>query len=264
MLISLGIIAAFIREAYLIATAPAPAYKSKEEDFINQLSKHAQEIQQEEGILTSITLAQAILESNWGESDLAQEANNLFGVKASGDVPKVNMKTKEYVDGKWIEIQADFRKYDDWNASLDDHAQLFLRGTSWDKDKYKPVIEASGYEEAALALVTAGYATDPDYAYKLIDLIEQYDLAVYDKIDEKLLSTRKISAYGEVKEGADETVWSEPYGLVGAQKVEKISYFARDDLQLIGEAKTTDATWYQFAVDGKTIGWVKSDQIVPQ
>lgn len=109
----------------MTAPKPDPAFHSKEQNFLNELSPRAQEIQAEHGILTSITLAQAILESNWGQSDLAQQGNNLFGVKGKAPQPMVNMTTKEFVDGKWIEIKANFRKYKDWNESLEAHAELF-------------------------------------------------------------------------------------------------------------------------------------------
>ncbi|WP_370519542.1 glucosaminidase domain-containing protein [Listeria sp. PSOL-1] len=242
-------------------TAPEPAYKTKQQAFINKLSKHAQEIQQKTNILTSITLAQAILESNWGESELSRTANNLFGVKGKENLPTINLKTKEYTDGKWIEIKANFRKYRDWNESLDEHANLFVNGTSWNKTKYHPVIQATDYKLAAKALQSAGYATDPDYALKLVDIVERYQLSIYDKISDQLLSTKKISEYAKVNKDADATVWSVPYGLVGAQKVEKITFYRRDKLQLVREAKTSNGLWYQFAVDDKVVGWVKSGQI---
>lgn len=71
---------------------------------------------------------------------------------------------------------------------MDDHAQLFVRGTSWNKKKYKPVLEAGNYKEAATALQTSGYATDPDYADKISAIVEKYDLDEYDEVNPSLKS----------------------------------------------------------------------------
>ncbi|EAF5665683.1 glucosaminidase domain-containing protein [Listeria innocua] len=263
LIILVGVIASVVRQQYLIMTAPKPdpAFHSKEQNFLNELSPRAQEIQAEHGILTSITLAQAILESNWGQSDLAQQGNNLFGVKGKAPQPMVNMTTKEFVDGKWIEIKANFRKYKDWNESLEAHTELFLKGTSWNKDKYNGVIKADDYKKAAEELQTAGYATDPGYAEKLINIIEKYDLALYDRIDDKIYYDAKSTGYGNVKKDVSGAIWTRPYGLSGAQKVEEINYYKREDLKLLREAKTDSGVWYQISVKNDPIGWVKQELI---
>lgn len=259
----MGVIASVVRQQYLIMTAPEPdpAFHSKEQNFLNELSPRAQEIQEKHGILTSITLAQAILESDWGQSGLAQKGNNLFGVKGKSPQPMVTMTTKEFVDGKWIEINANFRKYKDWNESLDSHAELFLNGTSWNKDKYNGVIAADDYKKAAQELQSAGYATDPDYAEKLINIIEKYDLALYDRIEDKIYYDTKSTGFGNVKKDVSGAIWTKPYGLSGALKVEEINYYKREDLKLLREAKTDSCTWYQIAVDTEPIGWVKQELI---
>lgn len=63
---------------------------------------------------------------------------------------------------------------------MDDHTLLFVNGTDWNSDLYKNVLSATNYQEAATALQTAGYATDPDYAQKVINVIETYQLNQYD------------------------------------------------------------------------------------
>ncbi|ENL9872467.1 glucosaminidase domain-containing protein [Listeria monocytogenes] len=263
LVILVGVIASVVRQQYLIMTVPEsdPAFHSKEQNFLNELSPRAQEIQEKHGILTSITLAQAILESDWGQSGLAQKGNNLFGVKGKSPQPMVTMTTKEFVDGKWIEINANFRKYKDWNESLDSHAELFLNGTSWNKDKYNGVIAADDYKKAAQELQSAGYATDPDYAEKLINIIEKYDLALYDRIEDKIYYDTKSTGFGNVKKDVSGAIWTKPYGLSGALKVEEINYYKREDLKLLREAKTDSGTWYQIAVDTEPIGWVKQELI---
>ncbi|MGM0166421.1 hypothetical protein IGI39_001381 [Enterococcus sp. AZ135] len=148
--------------------------------FIDQLAPHAKELQQGYGVLPSIILGQAILESNWGQSELASQYKNLFGIKASGNQAKVSLETKEYVNEQWVTIQGDFKVYNSWEESLDDHTMLFVNGTNWNSQLYAGVLTAADYRQAAQALQTAGYATDPDYANKIISVIETYNLEQYD------------------------------------------------------------------------------------
>lgn len=151
------------------------------QQFIERLVPHAQELQDGYGVLPSIILGQAILESNWGESTLASKYNNLFGIKAYGDQKKVSLETKEFVNEEWITIQGDFKVYDSWEQSMDDHTQLFVQGVDWNPALYEKVITATNYQEAAQALQDAGYATDPGYAQKIIQVIETYQLNQYDR-----------------------------------------------------------------------------------
>ncbi|EMW6196597.1 glycoside hydrolase family 73 protein [Enterococcus faecium] len=151
------------------------------QQFVERLVPHAQELQDGYGVLPSIILGQAILESNWGKSTLASKYNNLFGIKAYGDQKKVSLETKEFVNEEWITIQGDFKVYDSWEQSMDDHTQLFVQGVDWNPALYEKVITATNYQEAAQALQDAGYATDPGYAQKIIQVIETYQLNQYDR-----------------------------------------------------------------------------------
>ncbi len=152
---------------------------SDKSSFIRALVPVAQEQQRKHHVFSSITLAQAALESDWGRSKLSSKYNNLFGVKSSQS-NSVLLTTQEYVNGQWITVKARFATYDSWDDSVRAHTQLFLNGTKWDKEHYRPVLEASDYRQAAQALQDRGYATDPGYAQKLISLIEEYDLNQYD------------------------------------------------------------------------------------
>lgn len=151
------------------------------EEFIDRIRPHAQELQASYGVLPSIIIGQGILESNWGQSTLASEYNNLFGIKAYGDEEKVNLETKEYINELWVTIQGDFRVYETWEESMDDHTRLFVDGVTWNPRLYENVLLATDYKEAAQALQAAGYATDPDYADKVIHVIESYELYKYDQ-----------------------------------------------------------------------------------
>ena len=144
-----------------------------------------------EGVLPSITAAQAILESGWGSSELAKAPNNnLFGIKDSEDWhgESVTVLTQEYVNGGYITVNAAFRKYASWNDSVVDHAKFFT-STEWRKDNYRKVVNETDYRIAAQELKNAGYATDPNYPGKLIRLIEAYKLYEWDAMCNNSIST---------------------------------------------------------------------------
>jgi len=149
-----------------------------QKDFIAKVGAFATADMTKSGILASLTIAQAILESGWGTSALATNANALFGIKAdsrwNGRV--YNAATKECYDGvNFTTVDALFRAYDSWEHSLADRS-LFLTGSA----RYAAVIGEADYKAACTAIHTAGYATAPDYAEKLINIIEKYDLTAFD------------------------------------------------------------------------------------
>ena len=155
---------------------------SKYTKFIEEIKDEAIKNYKEYKILPSITIAQAILESSWGESDLAQIYNNLFGIKAdsSWKGEYVTLDTFEFYDTK---IEDKFRVYSNKNQSIKDHAKFLV-----DNQRYKKygVFEAKTYIEQAYALQNAGYSTAEDnsgqkrYAKDLIELIRQYNLQLID------------------------------------------------------------------------------------
>ena len=153
----------------------------KRKAFIKEIGPIAKEVDKSYDLLPSITIAQACLESNYVQSDLSKKYNNLFGVKSDNPNTSAVLTTKEYVKGKWIEVKARFQIYDSYEASIRAHARLFQNGTTWNKKQYQHVLASKDYKEQAHALVKDGYATDPDYADKLINLINQYHLDNYDK-----------------------------------------------------------------------------------
>ena len=122
-------------------------------------------------MLASLTIAQAILESGWGKSALATKGNNLFGMKGAGG----KYKTFEYINGKRVDIVDSFKVYPDWETSVIDHGNLFLRAS-----RYQNLISERDYKEACRKVQADGYATAPNYAESLINIIEQYKLYQYD------------------------------------------------------------------------------------
>lgn len=169
-----------VRQAELAQKEAAAKLLKQKKDFIKKVAPVAQKVDKGTKLLPSITIAQACLESNYGQSDLAQKYNNLFGVKGTSKTTSAVMTTKEYTNGKWVTVKARFQIYDSYEASIRAHNRLFQEGTTWNKNQYKDVLNAKNYTEQAKALVTDGYATDPDYATKLTNLIEQFNLNQYD------------------------------------------------------------------------------------
>ncbi|MDR0300444.1 MAG: glycoside hydrolase family 73 protein [Streptococcaceae bacterium] len=152
----------------------------KKYNFIRELAPVAKEQQEQYGLLSSLTLAQACLESDFGESLLSAKYNNLFGMKSYSGIDEVTLNTKEFENGKWITIKGVFKVYPSWSASVKAHTLLFVNGVDWDPNHYASVLAATNYKEGAQALQEDGYATDPSYAAKLIKIIEDYSLSDYD------------------------------------------------------------------------------------
>lgn len=152
------------------------------QSFIDQLAVTAQRLEEEYGIKASVSLAQAALESNFGTSQLGAVYHNLYGVKTSEDDPDgVDLPTLEFIDGQYVEIIDRFKVYPSWEASMESHAKLIQQGTTWDPEYYKAVTDGSTYQEQAQGLQDSGYATDPTYAEKIINMIEEWELHYYDK-----------------------------------------------------------------------------------
>ena len=154
------------------------AITKEHQDFIGRVGALAAADMEKSGVLASLTIAQAILESGWGKSGLTVKANALFGIKAgtSWKGKVYSAQTKECYDGAtYTTITALFRAYESWAESVADHSAL-LTGAA----RYKAVIGERDYKAACRAIKAAGYATDPQYADKLIQIIESYGLTAYD------------------------------------------------------------------------------------
>lgn len=146
--------------------------------FISAIGSAAQQSAHVTGIPASFTIAQAALESAWGESQLSKRGYNLFGVKAdtSWKGEHLDMNTREYIKGKWVVFLAKWRKYSGWLECLNDHAQFLLN-----QPRYRLALTGKRTgEDFARQIQLAGYATDPRYAEKLITIIRQHKLEQYD------------------------------------------------------------------------------------
>lgn len=143
-------------------------------DFLAQLSLPARLASEQSGVPHHLILAQAALESGWGQRQIRRENGepsfNLFGVKASGNWkgPVTEITTTEYENGEAKKVKAKFRVYSSYLEALSDYVGLLTRNP-----RYAAVTTAATAEQGAQALQSAGYATDPNYARKLTSMIQQ-------------------------------------------------------------------------------------------
>lgn len=150
----------------------------KTSDFIAQMAPGAQACMRTTKVPASFTIAQAALESGWGSSALAVQAMNLFGVKAdkAWRGATVSMPTNEFINGKKVMVPALWRKYSSWDECLSDHARFLVVNR-----RYAPAFQHSDPEAFALAVAAAGYATDPQYAAKVIAVMRSNKLTTFDQ-----------------------------------------------------------------------------------
>ncbi len=138
------------------------------------------------GIPRQLIMAQAALESGWGQREIptaeGRTSYNLFGIKAGSnwDGPVSEVITTEYEQGVARKVKASFRVYGSYVEAINDYVKLLTQNP-----RYARVRAASSPEQAAYALQQAGYATDPHYAQKLINLINQI----------KNMGTQAVKAY---------------------------------------------------------------------
>lgn len=130
------------------------------------------------GLYPSVMLAQAALESNFGESQLSFDYNNYFGIKAHGHHRSVRLATTEYYDGEETIIRDYFCVYSSPGDCFEDYAEIITQNAN-----YSDAVGASSPAESARALQAGGYATDPNYASKVISVINEYNLTRFDPMD---------------------------------------------------------------------------------
>jgi hypothetical protein len=168
----------FVVYCPLFKQYPLTPFPTSSKDFINKVAPGAVTGMWVTNVPASVSIAQAILESGWGSSKLATQANNLFGIKGTGNCGSVTMPTKEIINGEEVIVNAVFRKYCSFGDSIVDHGYFFL-----ENPRYQNAMKNSGNaDEFARQIQRAGYATDPNYAQKLINLINQYSLRRWDLV----------------------------------------------------------------------------------
>jgi hypothetical protein len=149
-------------------------------EFIEAVGTAARSSMKTSGVPASVTVAQAILESDWGRSRLTRQGNNLFGIKAlngAGPDGVVTLATWEHTGDGDVIVQAPFRAYYTIEQSIDDHGRFFTSNRRY----ASALAVASDARAFAHAIQDAGYATDPSYANKLIGLMDKYNLYRFDQ-----------------------------------------------------------------------------------
>ena len=142
------------------------------EDFFAAFAPLAQEVGKKYDLYPSVILAQAAVESNFGESELSKEYNNYFGIKGKGVV----LPTVEMEGERKMAVEDGFRTYDSARESFNDYGKLIAKAA-----RYEPVREAESAEAYAMALHPAGYSTNPRYGEILVQVMRDYNLMIYDE-----------------------------------------------------------------------------------
>jgi flagellum-specific peptidoglycan hydrolase FlgJ len=158
---------------------PSPLHKPPSETraqqvFIDAVAPGAIAAQHRYGVPAAVTIAQAIDESGWGQSQLAAQDHNLFGIKGTGPAGSVPLPTQEYVNGQQVSTSASFRVYHDVAESIDDHGRLLA-----DSGYYQQAMADRQHPNEFAKALTGVYATDPNYGSNLISLMLRYDLYRY-------------------------------------------------------------------------------------
>lgn len=151
-------------------------------EFFTSIKDEAIKVSKQTGILPSVILGQAALESNWGKSLLSSEYNNLFGIKAdsSWKGERINLSTSEYYNEK---IKDNFRVYKNKDESVDDFGKFLKNNPRYNK---AGVFDAKTYKQQIAAIENAGYSTITDekgekvYAKYVLDIIMSNDLQLLD------------------------------------------------------------------------------------
>lgn len=148
--------------------------------------------QKKSGILASVSMAQFILESGYGKSELALGANNCFGMKKSlsgntwggstwdGSSVYTKKTQEQNADGSYVTITADFRRYSCVEDSIADHSAYLLGAKNGSKLRYEGLKGCTDYKKAAQIIKDGGYATSLTYVDKLCSIIERWKLTQYD------------------------------------------------------------------------------------
>ncbi|MGX7014585.1 muramidase family protein [Vagococcus silagei] len=163
--------------------ATLPKTGIPQDDFVLTVAPYAQQVAGRNNLYASVMIAQAILESGYGQSTLSMAPNhNLFGIKGSYNGQSVTMQTWEHLNGRDVQIYDKFRKYPSYEQSFQDNANV-LKTTSFSPGVYfysgAWKSNTNSYQDAT-AWLTGRYATDPNYQYKLNALIVKYNLTQYD------------------------------------------------------------------------------------
>ncbi|MFM7079595.1 MAG: glucosaminidase domain-containing protein [Bacteroidota bacterium] len=232
----------FTATSFLSAQPPKRMTAS---EYIGKFKGEAIEDMMKTGVPASITLAQGILESDAGNSNLAREANNHFGIKCHKEW---NGETYIMDDDEKDEC---FRKYPSVLDSFDDHG-MFLRT----RPRYATLfdLEITDYKGWAHGLKKAGYATNPRYAELLIKIIEEHDLHQYDRDGKRIPISEGTNIANSNTSNQKNEPTKEPKQNVSGNLESKPKKGTTSNGVPFLRANKGD-TWYSIAVDNEMRLW---------
>ena len=250
--------------ASTLSTLTAPkvtvqAQTATQQNFLSTIGGYARDIAKNNDLYASVMIAQAILESGWGQSGLASAPNyNLFGIKGDYNGNSVRMDTLEDDgSGNYYAAKEPFRKYSNYGESLNDYASLLTGDNNPNSWRYKfyygaRVSATNSYQDATQHL-TGRYATDTRYASKLNQLIQTYGLTQYDAGGSSTASPERPQAPatggGSYTVQAGDSYWriANKYG-ISIEELQRLnvssSYFLYPGQSLVvpGSASTTSGS----------------------
>ena len=145
------------------------------EEFLRQATAAARVSSKNSGLLPGVTVAQAALESAWGNSELSRQANNYFGIKAHGKHAVLEMPTTEVINGVAQKVTARFASYRNMAECFACRDQLIVRGAV-----YAEARTNAHDPERFVRAFARHWATDPNYAEKILKIYHEYDLSKLD------------------------------------------------------------------------------------
>lgn len=165
-----------------------------EAERIEKIAPLYQDSMRKTGMLASVGIAQFCLESGYGKTDLAEFANNLHGMKKSlsgntwegsvwDGVSVYGKESPEVYNGVTKMVYSEFRKYSNCEASIADRAAYFLNAMNGSVKRYLGIAGNKDYKSVINIIKTGGYATDPNYVSKLVNLVERWELFKYDDVE---------------------------------------------------------------------------------
>lgn len=150
--------------------------KMQPEEFFEWIAPSAVRICEKYGLYPSVCMAQAAIESGWGEATIGEY--NLFGRKAVSGDKQISLQTSECYDGEWVEIMAPFKLYDSLDEAIEDYCILLT-----EEPVYMPALVFIGKDrDAYIEAMAQVYATSPEYHNSIKNTIRANNLTEFDSI----------------------------------------------------------------------------------
>jgi len=199
-----------------------------ESEKIEKMAPLYQEVMKKTGMLASVGLAQFCLESGYGTTDLAQNANNLHGMKCSlsgntwegtswDGVSKYGKYSPEVYNGVETKVYSEFRKYARCEDSIADRAAYFIGAMNGTSKRYPGINQITDWKKQAVLIKAGGYATDPNYVSKIESLVTRFSLFKYDDVEvDSNIPVSDILPVTEEPWYRVRLKWSDASGQIGA------------------------------------------------